>query len=232
MGALARFRYRVGRRRAARRFSHLLRQAASRATTPEELFDAASSLEVEEIAIPPIQVRAEIVSLLTLLRAEQPRRVLEIGTANGGTLYLLAWASAADARILSLDIKLFEPLHRRVFEKVGRRSQRVRVMRGDSHLDDTRDAVREYFGGQLDFLFIDGDHSAPSVLRDFELYAPLVRSGGLIAFHDIVDGPEDLVGGVPAFWREVRSELDSPSEFVESWEQGGFGIGVGRVPSS
>jgi predicted O-methyltransferase YrrM len=230
VGPLGRLRYRVGRRRAAARFSSLLRQTAERATTPEELFDAASSLELEELSIVPIQVRAEIVALLALLRAEQPRRVLEIGTANGGTLYLVAWASAADARIVSLDIRQFNPLQRRIFESFGRGSQQVRIEQGDSHLDGTRDAVRASFGAdQLDFLFIDGDHSASSVRHDYELYAPLVRPGGLIAFHDIVDGPDELVGGVPAFWREVRGQLDDPRELVESWEQGGFGIGVGRV---
>jgi predicted O-methyltransferase YrrM len=218
----------VGRRRAALRFSHLLQRAADRAQTPEEIFSVASSLKLEEISITPIQVPAEIASLLVLLRAEQPRHVLEIGTANGGTLYLLSWASAPNARILSLDIKNYEPPHRRVFESFGRGTQQVRVMQGDSHLDVTRDAVRGFFGDDLDFLLIDGDHSAASVRRDYELFAPLVRPGGLIAFHDIVDGPEELVGGVPAFWRDVRAELDDPLELVESWAQGGFGIGVGR----
>jgi predicted O-methyltransferase YrrM len=66
------------------------------------------------------------------------------------------------------------------------------------------------------------------VRRDYELYAPLVRDGGLIAFHDIVNGREEMVGGVPRFWREVRTELDNPREIVESWEQGGYGIGLGR----
>jgi predicted O-methyltransferase YrrM len=42
-------------------------------------------------------------------------------------------------------------------------------------------------------LFIDGDHSCAGVKRDFELYAPLVRSRGIVAFHDILlrkDSPD------------------------------------------
>lgn len=229
MGPLGRLRYAVGRRRAAVRFSRLLREAVERDVALEAIFDRATSLRVEELSITPIQVRSEIVGLLELLRVEQPRRVVEIGTANGGTLYLLTWAAAADAQILSLDIKTYDPLHRRIFESFGRRTQQVRIMQGDSHLDATRDAVGASLGGPLDFLFIDGDHSAAGVRRDYELFAPLVRPGGLIAFHDIVDGPEELVGGVPAFWREVRAELDDPVELVDSWDQGGFGIGVGRA---
>jgi cephalosporin hydroxylase len=40
------------------------------------------------------------------------------------------------------------------------------------------------FTESIDFLFIDGDHSYQGVLTDWLLYAPLVRSGGIIAFHD------------------------------------------------
>jgi hypothetical protein len=48
-------------------------------------------------------------------------------------------------------------------------------------------------------LFIDGDHTYEGVRRDFEMYSPLVRKGGIIAFHDIYPGPEESVGGVPKF---------------------------------
>jgi predicted O-methyltransferase YrrM len=230
MGPLASVRYRIGRRRAAVRRSRLLRQAAESAATPRDVVEAASSAAVEEFTIVPIQVHSEIEQLLALVRTASPRRVLEVGTANGGTLYLLAWASAPDARLLSLDIREFDPLHRRVLESFAGGRRTVVLMRGDSHLETTRDAVAEYFHGDgIDLLFIDGDHDGESVRRDYELYAPLVRSGGLIVFHDIVEGPAELVGGVPAFWREVRSSLDDPVELVESWTQGGYGIGVGRA---
>jgi cephalosporin hydroxylase len=37
----------------------------------------------------------------------------------------------------------------------------------------------------VDVLFIDGDHSYAGVLTDWLLYSPLVKSGGIVAFHDI-----------------------------------------------
>lgn len=40
-------------------------------------------------------------------------------------------------------------------------------------------------GGGVDLLFIDGDHTYASVLTDWLLYSPLVRPGGLLAFHDV-----------------------------------------------
>jgi hypothetical protein len=69
------------------------------------------------------------------------------------------------------------------------------------------------------------------VRRDYELYSPLVRPGGIVAFHDIVDGAESAVGEVPRFWRELRATAHDPVEIVESWSQGGFGIGVVRRPA-
>lgn len=36
----------------------------------------------------------------------------------------------------------------------------------------------------LDFLFIDGDHRYQEVLRDYEDWTPLLRTGGTLAIHD------------------------------------------------
>jgi predicted O-methyltransferase YrrM len=228
MGLPGRVRYAVGRRRAALRLTRQLRQAARESNSPEDIIVAAVAGPAD-ISIRPLQKWSEIEVLLELARAERPRRVLEIGTANGGTLYLLAWASSPEAHVLSVDICDYDRLQRRLFMSSAQGRRRVEVMRADSHLGSTRDAVAQFFDGPIDLLFIDGDHSAAGVRRDYELYAPLLRPGGLIAFHDIVDGAVGRVGGVPAFWREVRTELDDPRELVESWEQGGFGIGLGRA---
>jgi len=54
-------------------------------------------------------------------------------------------------------------------------------------------------GGELNFLFIDGDHTYEGVRKNFEMYSPLVRRGGIVAFHDIVPRPPENVGGVPRF---------------------------------
>lgn len=196
--------------------------------TPTALVDAAFTANTE-IAIAPIQIRSEIAQLLAYVAAERPRRVLEIGTSSGGTLYFFAWASASNAWILSLDVREYDRQRRLLFRSFARRRQRVAVCRADSQLPETRALVEAFFAGApVDFLFVDGDHVYESARRDYELYAPLVRPGGLIAFHDIVDGPEEHVGGVPRLWRELREELDDPRELVESWDQGGYGIGLGR----
>jgi hypothetical protein len=74
-----------------------------------------------------------------------------------------------------------------------------------------------------DFLFIDGDHTYEGVEGDFEMYSPLVRRGGTIAFHDIVPGPPENVGGVPDFWNEIEHGF-SYVELVKGGRQSGYGI--------
>src|SRR5437016_4539848 len=51
-----------------------------------------------------MQVPSEISSLLSLLAERPPRTILEIGTAKGGTLWLLARTAAPDALIVSVDL--------------------------------------------------------------------------------------------------------------------------------
>ena len=88
------------------------------------------------------------------------------------------------------------------------------------------DLVRATLGDRvLDYLFIDGDHSYAGVKADFEQYGPLVKKGGLIAFHDIADGLPENVGGVPRFWNELKHQFRN-QEFIADPKQGGWGIGV------
>ncbi|MFL5908750.1 MAG: class I SAM-dependent methyltransferase [Solirubrobacterales bacterium] len=194
--------------------------------------------------IRPHQIRSEIARLLEVLRRTPPERVLEIGTADGGTLYLLARTAAPSAQIISVDLpgglfgdgvaypKWRAPLYR----NFRRPEQSIRLLRGDSHEAATVERVREELAGrQLDFLFIDGDHSYEGVKSDFELYEPFVRPGGITAFHDIVEAttPEAIArrclagGDVPRFWQEIRATRMT-EEFIQDGRQGWAGIGIVR----
>ena len=80
-------------------------------------------------------------------------------------------------------------------------------------------------GESLDYLFLDGDHSYEGVRRDFEMYAPLVRSGGLIALHDIAMHHRDAECQVDKFWSEIKNEYRH-EEIVEDPRQGWAGLGI------
>jgi len=78
---------------------------------------------------------------------------------------------------------------------------------------------------KLDFLFIDGDHTYEGVKRDFKMYSSLVKKGGIIAFHDIVEHDPNSKCKVNRFWNEVKNDYES-LEIVEDKKQKWAGIGV------
>jgi cephalosporin hydroxylase len=202
----------------------------------EEALAFAQTFRRFGVVIRPMQIATEIRGLLELVAAEQPAAVLEIGTARGGTLYLFAQVARDDAVLVSVDLPegdaSFGGRSRykrrgRLYRAFGRGRQRVEYISGDSHDPATRERVVAALAGRpVDLLFIDGDHTFAGVKADYEMFSPLVRAGGLIAFHDIVPGEAELVGDVPDFWRGVRG--NDAVELVESWEQGGCGIGLIR----
>ena len=183
------------------------------------------------------QKREEIQWLFELVRAAQPRVVLEIGLDFGGTFFLWSRAATPDAHLIAIDTRPvgrfgdWSPfsLVRRAFA-VG--SQRVSlVMDSDSHSETTRERVANLLDGRpIDFLFIDGDHSRNGVWQDFYMYSPLVNPGGLIAFHDISPTPAECTQGVARFWEEFTGEHET-EEYLATGDAG-FGIGVYRMPQS
>lgn len=46
-------------------------------------------------------------------------------------------------------------------------------------------SILNHFSRQADFLYIDGHHEYFEVSNDYRNYSTYVRSGGIIAFHDV-----------------------------------------------
>jgi len=80
-------------------------------------------------------------------------------------------------------------------------------------------------GRPVDFLFIDGDHTYAGVKSDFEFYSQLVRGGGIIALHDIVEHSKDKSVEVQRFWHQIRAKYHY-QEIVKDSNQGWGGIGL------
>jgi predicted O-methyltransferase YrrM len=209
-----------------------LARRRARIRTISDAVDTAYGFVDWDVVIAPMQVRSEIEALLELLAENPPRAILEIGTARGGTLFLLTHVASDDATLVSVDLPGgdygggYPPAMAPLFTSFARRQQVVELICGDSHSDATRAAVERVLGQRaVDFLLIDGDHTYEGVRRDFTMYSPLVRRDGWIALHDVVSGRPELVGGVPDFWKEVKSSR-SAQELVHDWNQEAYGIGL------
>ena len=199
------------------------------------VLDYVFSDNVVSLLIRPMQIQEEVAQLLGILDSIKPRIILEIGTAHGGTLFLWTRIATEDALLISIDLPggLFGGGYPRLkailYKRFAMSRQKIALLRADSHDLGTLKKVEQLIGDNgIDFLFIDGDHSYEGVKKDYEMYSPLVKSGGIIAFHDIVPGPTECVGGVPRFWSELKRSLPKEKyvEIVNDWSQGGYGIGV------
>ncbi len=181
--------------------------------------------------ITPWQFREELSGLVQALSDLKPKNALEIGTANGGTLFLLCRLAHHKANLMSIDLPEgpfgggYPEWKTELYQSFAKPKQNLQLLRADSHQEKTLRDTQLFFGEkQLDFLFIDGDHTYEGVKQDYEMYAPMVRKGGIIAFHDIVEHRGSACK-VDQFWHEVKQGY-THKEFVNSWDQGHYGIGL------
>jgi predicted O-methyltransferase YrrM len=192
---------------------------------PDNIFDF--SRNFYEGIIRPIQFKSEFVELLKIFKMLNPKYILEIGIAKGGTLFCFCKLAKEDATIIGVDLENYPDWRLRIFEAFKKGNQNLFILSGkDSHKIDTLNEIRSILKGQkLDFLFIDGDHTYTGVKKDFEMYSPLIREGGIIAFHDIVESKFDKKIEVSKFWNEIKSNYEY-REIIADPNQDGAGIGV------
>jgi predicted O-methyltransferase YrrM len=187
------------------------------------------------------QKRREVEGLLRMVRERQPRVVVEIGTRIGGTFYGLCKTAAPDATLVSIDLPGgpfgggYEESHLPRLRSYARPHQTTFFIRGDSHDASTLEQLQTFLGDRpVDVLFIDGDHTYEGARMDYDMYAPLVRPGGLVAFHDIVPAPAPNRADKPAsevdrVWDDVKSQGSRAWEFVQRSGGPWAGIGVLEV---
>jgi predicted O-methyltransferase YrrM len=182
--------------------------------------------------IRPQQVPEELITLFDMVARLQPKNALEIGTCTGGTLFMTCRVADPNATVISVDLpggrfgRGYLWPRKFIYRKFAKNRQALHLLRKNSHDHETFDLVRSLLGGHcLDFLFIDGDHTYEGVRTDFEMYAPLVRKGGIVAFHDIAKHRDEIGCEVDRFWNEIRQEYRHV-EIVKDPNQRWAGIGV------
>jgi predicted O-methyltransferase YrrM len=191
-----------------------------------------SEVKVKTCPVNLYQNPRELEQLLARVRALQPKRILEVGSLYGGTLW--HWMqNFPGALVVSVDmIAQGVPEHPR--EKIMEARQLWQ-----SWVDETQCLLTWYVSpsdyppllklvdthGPFDFIFVDAGHKYSEVAADFTNYWPMLRAGGLMAFHDIGYPNHYASIGVGTWWRDQQATGRwQMTEFIEV--PGEWGIGV------
>lgn len=136
----------------------------------------------------PIRQAAYLFGLIQQMKA---RKVIEIGRYKGGSTLLLSVAMKGQGTLWSVDIgekevRMFRDGNAHSFDDQLRDVcmkldlKNIEVIVGDSR-------TLEIETGDVDLVFIDGDHSYEGVKNDFERFGRRVRVGGALLFDDTFD---------------------------------------------
>jgi cephalosporin hydroxylase len=211
---------------------HEIDKQTNKMTKLESYFRYLNEYNYNDITIGIQQIQEEFLEFLSIIKCKSPRLILEIGTADGGTLLLFTKVLQLDGTIISIDLSgnrfdRYPDWKIPLYESYKNNNQRIVIIRGSSHDKEIYYNITNLLSKieKLDVLFIDGDHSYNGVLNDYNLYSKLVKKDGIIAFHDIVPGNISTVGGVPIFWNTIKREKRT-YEIIKNKHQHGCGIGI------
>jgi len=119
------------------------------------------------------QVKAEFAELVHVLAS--------MNVLAGKALQLGMGEAQASHSVL---LELFREVTTIDFAKMVRSDALVDMVQSGANTHDQAAAEFAEAGAPYDFLFVDAGHSEDDVAADHATYGPMVRPGGVIAFHD------------------------------------------------
>ena len=182
---------------------------------------------MEDICLPPYTWppdHNDYIPLMSIVKARQPRIVVELGTAHGNTVANICRHSP-QARVYTVNAPAEEQsgelityeLTRdeigRVYRSCGFGDRVVQIFKNTLDLD-----LSEYFAGPVvDLALIDACHDTDYVLNDFFKVQPFMRPQGLVLFHDTHPSmKEHLLGSYMACMKLRRKGFDI-RHIEDSW---------------
>lgn len=174
-----------------------------------------------------LQFDAELEVFIALLKRENVRSYLEVGSKYGGSLWRIANALPVGSRIVSIDLPLGDTRQhldccaRGLFDL----GYEVHSFYGDSTSPEI--ALKVARLAPFDAILIDANHTLPYVTADWNQYGPL---GRIIAFHDIAwRRPPDWRGGyridVAQFWSSIKGGYRHEEIKLDpTGQDNGFGV--------
>jgi len=167
---------------------------------------------------PIIQFPQDIIAMQEIIWQVKPDLIIETGIAHGGSLVLYASMLeliAGDGHVLGIDIDVRE--HNRVEIEKHPMFKRITMIQGSSTDEDIVKRVYDFARGEKQVLVVlDSNHAHAHVLKELQLYSPLVTKGSyLVVFDTIIeDMPEDFFPDRP--WGKGNNPKTAVWEFLKT----------------
>lgn len=146
---------------------------------------------------PVIQFPQDLLAMQELVWRVRPEVIVETGIAHGGSTVFYASLLellGGPGQVVAVDIDIRR--HNRLALEAHPMSKRIALVEGSSVDPVTAAEVARLVAGRRALVALDSNHTADHVLRELELYSPLVRKGSyLVVFDTIIeDMPADFYG--------------------------------------
>ena len=167
---------------------------------------------------PIIQLPTDILAMQELIWRVKPNLIVETGIAHGGSLIFSASMLellGGDGKVIGIDIDIRQ--HNREEIEKHLMAKRISLLEGSSTSDAiVADVARMAHGRKCVMVILDSNHTHEHVLRELELYSPLVTKGSYLIVLDTVieDMPEDAFPD--RSWRKGDNPKTAVWEFLRS----------------
>ena len=167
---------------------------------------------------PIIQFPQDMIAMQEIIWKVKPDLIIETGIAHGGSLIFSASILeliGEDGRVLGIDIDIRE--HNRLEIKKHPMSKRIAMIEGSSIDEKIAEQVYDFAKGRKRIMvFLDSMHTHEHVLKELELYSPLVTKGSyLVVFDTIIeDMPDDFFPDRP--WGPGNNPKTAVWEFMKT----------------
>jgi cephalosporin hydroxylase len=164
---------------------------------------------------PIIQYPQDMIAMQELIWEIKPDLIIETGIAHGGSLifYASLLELIGQGEILGIDIDIRD--HNRKEIEQHPMFKRIEMIQGSSVSEETAAEVRKRAEGKERVMVcLDSNHTHDHVLRELELYAPLVTPGSYIVVFDTIveDLPENYLPG--RAWSRGNNPKTAVHEFL------------------
>lgn len=166
---------------------------------------------------PIIQFPQDIMAMQEIIWQVKPDLIVETGIAHGGSLifYASILELIGEGQVLGIDVDIRQ--HNRVEIEQHPMFKRITMIEGSSIDEEIAKQVYYWAKGKSRILLVlDSNHTHDHVLKELELYSPLVtKNSYLVVFDTVVeDMPEDFFPDRP--WGKGNNPKTAVWEFLKT----------------